>query len=56
MLTVSCELLFTAPSDRQRGKVWTAYKRLEKPVLVHCRAGIGRTHKAVSYIKRKLKI
>ena len=43
-----------ALSDHDLEKVWKAYKRLEKPVLVHCSDGIGRTGKAVSYIKRQL--
>lgn len=41
-------------SDTDLARVWSAYKLLPKPVLVHCSAGVDRTVKAVEHIKRQL--
>jgi protein tyrosine phosphatase len=42
-------------SDQHLKQVWSAYKRLEKPVLLHCSAGIGRSGAAVRYIRQQVR-
>ncbi len=41
-------------TERQLERVWEAFLRLEKPVLIHCSAGIDRTGMAIAYVKRRL--
>lgn len=43
-----------ALTDQHLAKIWEAYNRLDKPVLVHCSAGKDRTELAVDYIEEKL--
>ena len=40
-------------SDDHLERIWSAYQSLEKPVLIHCSAGIDRTGMAVQHIKNQ---
>lgn len=42
-------------SPDQLTAIWNAYRRLPKPVLVHCSAGIDRTGKAVEHLQQRLR-
>ena len=41
-------------SPEELARVWDEFATLEKPVLVHCNAGIDRTGAAVQYIRTEL--
>ena len=45
---------FPPLTPEQLESVWSAYRRLPKPVLVHCGAGVNRTGAAVAYIRECL--
>jgi hypothetical protein len=42
-------------SKKQLKAIWKAYKRLPKPLLITCSAGIGRTGRCLAHLRRKLK-
>ena len=41
-------------TDNHLERIWSAYQSLEKPVLIHCSAGIDRTGMTVEHIQKRL--
>lgn len=41
-------------TDAALQKTWDAFRKLPKPMLVHCSAGRDRTGKAVEYLLKEL--
>ncbi len=41
-------------TDEQLDAAWDVYRRLPKPVLVHCSAGFDRTGRVVDHVLRRL--